>query len=157
MPLEPFSVNADEGRAYWTLNELLTVIATAEQTGGTFALVEELLNKAAEPPPHVHHLEDEAFYVLSGALTVRVGDRVFHARPGAFVFCPRGIPHLLTVESAEVRMLTLVTPGGLERMFIDLGEPAQTRTLPPEPTQPDPERVAALATHYGAQVLTDWP
>ncbi len=157
MLLEPFCVKANEGRAYWTLNELLTVIATTEQTGGSFALVEELLNKAAEPPPHVHHREDEAFYLLSGALTVRVGDRVFHAEPGAFVFCPRDIPHLLKVESPEVRMLTLVTPGGIEQLFVDLGKPTQTRTLPPVATEPDVERVVTLAAHYGAEVLTDWP
>jgi quercetin dioxygenase-like cupin family protein len=155
--MEPFCTNVSEARAYWTLNELLTVLASAEQTGGSFALVEELLNKAAEPPPHVHHREDESFFVLSGKLTVRVGDSVFDAKPGAFVFCPRDIPHVLTVESTEVRMLTLLTPGGVERMFVDLGEPAKARTLPPEPAEPDLERVATLATHYGAEVLTDWP
>jgi quercetin dioxygenase-like cupin family protein len=146
-------VDTNEGRAYWTLNELLTLMVT----GGAFALMEELLNKSAEPPPHVHHREDEAFYVLDGALTVRVGDHVFHARPGAFVFCPRDIPHLLTVESAEVRMLTLVTPGGVERFFVDLGEPAPSRTLPTRQAELDVDRVATVAGHYGAEILTAWP
>ena len=111
----PFAVNVRDAPAYWSLGELLTVVATAEQTGGAFSLMEELLPRGAEPPPHVHRREDEAFFVLEGALTVRVGDQVFPAEAGSFVFCPRDVPHLLTVESEQVRMLTLVTPAAWSR------------------------------------------
>jgi quercetin dioxygenase-like cupin family protein len=157
MSPSPFVTHRDDAPAYWSLGELLTLHATAEQTGGAFSLMEERLPKGAEPPPHVHRREDESFLVLEGALTVRVGDATFDARPGSFVFCPRDVPHLLTVESDEVRMLTLCTPGGVERLFVELGEPATARTLPPAGDEPDVERVVALAAHYGAEVLPDWP
>jgi quercetin dioxygenase-like cupin family protein len=158
VPPTPFAVDLSDAPAYWTLGELLTVVATAEQTAGAFSLVHERLPRGAEPPPHVHHREDESFFLLEGELTVRVGDRTWHASPGSFVFCPRDVPHLLTVESDEVRMLTLCTPGGVEQLFVDLGEPAATRTLPPEGTaQPDVARIVTLAAHYGAEVLEDWP
>ena len=158
MTRSPFAVNVRDAPAYWSLGELLTVVATAEQTGGAFSLMEELLPRGAEPPPHVHRREDEAFFVLEGALTVRVGDQVFPAEAGSFVFCPRDVPHLLTVESEQVRMLTLVTPGGVESLFVELGEPAGARTLPPaDALEPDVERIVRLAAHYGAEVLTDWP
>jgi quercetin dioxygenase-like cupin family protein len=157
MAVTAFSVGSNEGSAYWMLGGLVTMKATAQQTGGAFGLVEEVLNKAAEPPPHVHHREDEAFYVLDGELTIRVGDEIFRATRGAFVFCPRGIPHQLTVESPEVRMLTLVTPGGVEGLWQQLGEPARSRTLPPEPTEPDINRVVRLAAEYGAEILPSWP
>ena len=117
MPLVPFAVSGDDAPAYWSLGELLTLYATAEQTGGAFSLMEERLPKGAEPPPHVHHREDESFLVLDGSLTVRVGDRTFRVSAGGFVFCPREVPHVLTVESDEVRMLTLCTPGGVEKLF----------------------------------------
>ncbi|MGH2217657.1 cupin domain-containing protein, partial [Enterococcus faecalis] len=84
-------------------------------------LFEERLPRGAEPPPHVHHREDESFLVLAGELTVRVGDDLLRACAGSLVFCPRDVPHLLTVESDEVRMLTLCTPGGVERLFVELG------------------------------------
>ena len=157
MPSEPFAVKLSDAPAYWSLGELLTVVATAEQTGGAFSLMEERLPRGAEPPPHVHRREDEAFFVLDGALTVRVGDQTFSASAGSFVFCPRDIPHLLTVQSDEVRMLTLCTPGGVEQLFVELGEPATARTLPPDGDEPDIERVITLAAHYGAEVLPDWP
>ena len=153
----PFANARTDAPAYWSLGTLMTMRATAEQTGGAFSLMEERLPRGAEPPPHVHRREDEAFYVLEGYLTVRVGDEVFPAGSGSFLFCPRDVPHLLTVESDEVRMLTLCTPGGVEKLFVELGEPARSRTLPPDGEGPDVERVIALAAHYGAEVLVDWP
>jgi hypothetical protein len=62
------------------------------------------------------------------------------------------------LHSEQVRALTLVTPGGLESFFVELGEPAPgRRTLPPDLPEDDPERVVTLAGHYGAEVLTNWP
>ena len=44
-------------------------------------------------PRHVHHRDDEAWYVLEGVLCVQVGDQVVEARAGSAVFVPRGTPH----------------------------------------------------------------
>jgi quercetin dioxygenase-like cupin family protein len=155
----PFAVNVRDASAYVSVGELITILAAAEQTGGAFGLMESVLARGAEPPPHVHHREDESFFVLEGDLTVRVGDDTFNAAAGSFVFCPRDVPHLLTLHSEQVRALTLVTPGGLESFFVELGEPVPPgrRTLPADLPEPDPERVVTLAGHYGAEVLTNWP
>jgi len=119
----PFAVNLRDAAAVVSVGELVTPLASAEQTGGLFGLMEGVLIKGGEPPPHVHHREDESFFVLEGSLTVRVGKEIFSATPGSFVFCPRDIPHLLTLESKQVRTLVLLTPGGLESFFVELGEP----------------------------------
>ncbi len=156
MPLA-FANTRSDAPALWALGTLLTVRATAEQTGGAFSLMEEVMPKGTEPPPHVHHREDEAFYLLDGALTVRVGDEKFSAGPGSFVFCPRDVPHLLTVESDVARMLVLCSPGGLDGMFVELGEPAASRTPPPPAGPPDVERVVRVAGEYGAELLPHWP
>jgi len=153
----PFAVNLRDAAAVVSVGELVTPLASAEQTGGLFGLMEGVLIKGGEPPPHVHHREDESFFVLEGSLTVRVGKEIFSATPGSFVFCPRDIPHLLTLESEQVRTLVLLTPGGLESFFVELGEPAPGRRFPTNPPEPDIERVVTLAGHYGAEVLTDWP
>jgi mannose-6-phosphate isomerase-like protein (cupin superfamily) len=44
-------------------------------------------------PMHLHHNDDEAWYVLEGALCVRVGDKDVEASAGSAIFVPRGTPH----------------------------------------------------------------
>jgi len=44
-------------------------------------------------PPHLHHRDDEAWYVLEGTLYIRVGDKDVEARAGSAVFVPRGTAH----------------------------------------------------------------
>ncbi len=44
-------------------------------------------------PLHLHRNDDEAWYVLEGALCVRVGQEVVEAPAGSAVFVPRGTPH----------------------------------------------------------------
>ncbi len=58
-----------EGRAFWFLDALSIIRISGEQTGGTFALIEERLPAGRSTPYHLHHNEDETFYVLEGELS----------------------------------------------------------------------------------------
>jgi mannose-6-phosphate isomerase-like protein (cupin superfamily) len=72
------------------------LLATAEQTGGAFGLIEHVIIPAGEDsasPWHVHHAEDEAFYVVEGQMTFLCGEQKVEAGPGTFVYGPREIPH----------------------------------------------------------------
>jgi mannose-6-phosphate isomerase-like protein (cupin superfamily) len=61
-------------------------------------------------PLHLHHSDDEAWYVLEGALRVRVGSNEVEARAGAGVFVPRGTPHTYWNPGLEpVRYLLVMT------------------------------------------------
>jgi len=44
-------------------------------------------------PLHLHRKDDEAWYVLEGALCVRVGNDVVEAKAGSAVFVARGTAH----------------------------------------------------------------
>ena len=44
-------------------------------------------------PLHVHHHDDEAWYVLEGVVCVRRGEEVVEAHAGSAVLVPRGVPH----------------------------------------------------------------
>ncbi len=56
------------------------------QSGGTFALVEHLIEaRTLATPIHTHQHEDEYTYVLVGEVGVQVGDEVRIARPGDLV------------------------------------------------------------------------
>jgi mannose-6-phosphate isomerase-like protein (cupin superfamily) len=61
-------------------------------------------------PPHVHHRDDEAWYVLEGMLCVRLGDEVVEAAAGAAVLVPRGTPHTYwNPEPHRARYLLVMT------------------------------------------------
>ena len=44
-------------------------------------------------PLHVHYADDEAWYVLEGALRFRVGEETFDVGAGGGVLAPKGTPH----------------------------------------------------------------
>jgi|SRR5262245_57504959 len=142
-----------EGEAFWFLRNRMTIKATAQTTGGAFGLVESLIAPGFSPPLHVHHREDEAFWVLEGELSLRCGDRAFRAAAGSFVFLPRGVPHTFVVEGdAPARMLTLLVPGGGEGVFIEGGRPAEHDGLPPA-QPPDIAALKAVSERYGAEIV----
>lgn len=153
----PVRVSRDDlGRSVWYSGYLLTFLATGEETGGAFSLVEEVGRKghSAEPPMHVQTREDESFYVIEGAMRFIVGDDVIDAPAGTFVCLPRDVPHRFEIVSDDVRMLNLCTPGGFDGMFRDLSEPAKEMTLPPAPDgPPDIEHLIQTATRYGVEIL----
>jgi mannose-6-phosphate isomerase-like protein (cupin superfamily) len=146
-------LNPGEGQAIWFLRNRMTIKATAQSTGGAFGLVESLIAPGFSPPLHVHHREDESFWVLEGELTMKCGEQTFRAAAGAFVFLPRGVPHTFVVESdTPARMLTLLTPGGGEGVFIDAGRPAEHEGLPPA-APPDIEKLKRVSVQYGAEII----
>src|SRR5467141_773429 len=61
-------------------------------------------------PPHLHHSDDEAWYVLEGALRVQVGKDEVEAGAGSSVFVSRGTPHTYWNPGPErVRYLLVMT------------------------------------------------
>jgi mannose-6-phosphate isomerase-like protein (cupin superfamily) len=72
------------------------VLAGAALTGGAVGFGDARLPPhMAGPNLHVHTREDEASYIISGVLTVVVGERTFEAGPETLVWLPRGLPHTL--------------------------------------------------------------
>lgn len=147
-------VRSDEGEALWWFGGLAVIRATAAGTGGRMTIVEMTEPPNMEGPLHVHYREDEAFWVLEGSTTIQVGDEVIEAGPGDYVFGPRNVPHRYTTGDAGCRLLLICTPGGFEDLVREMSEPAGARTLPPPmETEPDWERVAAVAESHGCKLL----
>jgi quercetin dioxygenase-like cupin family protein len=143
-----------EGTAIWHLDTLKTFKALAEDTGGRLTAWEELLPHRSSPPLHVHHEDDEAWYVLDGQLTFQVGDFSWTVGTGAFVWAPRGLPHTFRVDSPTARMLALAVPGGFGRFALATGLPADSPGLPPPPDgPPDIAGLVATAREHGMEIL----
>lgn len=152
--LEPRTVRKHEGEARWWFGALAEIKATAADTGGQMTIVEVTEPPGAEAPLHVHHRDDEAFWILEGDVTFEVGDTTIEAHAGDYAYGPRDIPHRFTVGDAGCRMLFILTPGGFEDLVREMGEPAPSRTVPPPTDQPpDMEAVAAIAGRYGCELV----
>jgi quercetin dioxygenase-like cupin family protein len=96
---------------------------TAERFGGALTVIEWGLPPGAMIPPHTHTREDECSFVLEGELTCDVGGEIGTAPAGSYVLKPRGVPHALcNVGTGPVRVLEILTPGGLESYFDEYEE-----------------------------------
>ena len=150
----PRHVPPGGGRSFWLLDELYTAKALGEDTGGAFAFVEATTPPQAGPPLHVHHNEDETFWVLEGELEVVLGDEIVRAPAGSFVYAPRGVPHTYrNVGTTPARYVATIRPAGLERFFFEVSEPAEDPSAPPDHGQEVIEKIMAAAPKYGLEIL----
>jgi len=151
-----------EGEALWWFNGLATLKVTGEQSGGLFSLIEILYPAGGMVPRHVHHREDELFYLIDGELEMRIGERTIKAKPGTTLYAPRDIPHGFQVGPKEpVHYLILYTPAGFEGFIRDTSRPAHRLTLPPPPdAPPTPAQMEAIGEmmrqRYGCEWATDF-
>jgi quercetin dioxygenase-like cupin family protein len=147
-------VKAGQGRAYWVVGDLYTILASGEDTGGAYALIHAEVPSGGGPPPHVHRREDEAFYVPEGELAFQADGRAIAAAAGTWVTLAKGSVHTFRNSGpATARMLIVVTPSGLERFFTEVGQEAADRTAAPPPVTPaDVERLRVVAPRYGLEI-----
>ncbi len=147
-------VHQGQGDARWFLGGLCTIKASGDSTAGRAAVIENWAPRGHGSPMHVHHREDEWFYVLSGELTFAVGGETVVATAGSFVYGPRDVPHTFMVTSDEARFLLVVEPAGFESFLLQQSEPARTLTLPPASGDSPPiEAMVAAAAEYGIEIL----
>jgi mannose-6-phosphate isomerase-like protein (cupin superfamily) len=94
-------------------------------------------------PLHVHHDDDEAWYVLEGSLGVRLGDREVEILAGGAVIAPGGTPHTYWNPRPEpVRYLLVMTPR-ISAMIEALHDPGD-------------RDVGTVFAEYGSEYL-GWP
>jgi quercetin dioxygenase-like cupin family protein len=156
--LSPRSLSGNEGPAFWHINNLEIVKATAESIGGAFALVHHTARPGNATPYHLHRLEDEAFYVLDGEFTFICDGKKTVLGPGGYIFLPRNLPHGFRCSgSAPSTLLILAMPGtGFLGMMTETAEPATQRVLP-EPAAPDVEKLAMVCANYKIDILGPLP
>jgi mannose-6-phosphate isomerase-like protein (cupin superfamily) len=141
-----------DGRAYWFAGTLMILKATGEQTEGRFALLDQRVPGGYAVPWHIHHHEDEAWYLLSGEATFYCGERRFTAGPGSWIFLPKGVPHAFHVGPSGARLLTFTAPASFADFVVAAGEPAPERALPPAAPL-DVERLTAIAARFGIEII----
>jgi mannose-6-phosphate isomerase-like protein (cupin superfamily) len=146
-------VGPGEGNSVWVVGLLITVKVASEDTGGAFSLIETIEPAQGGPPPHLHHNVEEMMYVLEGEVEFVVGERTIRAGAGSCAYLPRGIPHTYkNIGTSPSRTLAVITPGGFEKFFVEVGEPATEGDSPPE-GEPDVGRIVQVGQKYGVEFL----
>jgi mannose-6-phosphate isomerase-like protein (cupin superfamily) len=97
-------------------------MASAEETGGEFSLVEHPIPpRTLAAPVHRHSREDGYSFALEGRMGALLGDDVIYAEEGELACKPRGQWHVFwNPAETPCRVLEIISPGGFERFFDEL-------------------------------------
>lgn len=108
-------------RFAWMHGQEAAIVLDSELTGGRFSMVDAHTRGGDATPVHIHHRDDEAFFLLDGAMTAWLGDQRYELKPGGICFLPRNIPHAVRFDVAS-RVLLINMPAGPQlEMFRTLG------------------------------------
>jgi mannose-6-phosphate isomerase-like protein (cupin superfamily) len=149
-----FQPTADKP-AYWIADHRMTVLIPGQQTNNAYSVLEAFILPGANPPPHIHHREDELFYILAGDITIVAGAQTVRASAGTCVHIPAGTIHTFRNEGrAPGRMIIQYTPAGFENYFSTVGIPAThgDETAPPV-TQEALARFQAYAAQFNLELI----
>ncbi len=142
-------------RSLWVMGVLVTYKIPSHQTGGAYALFEVATRPGAGPPPHIHHREDESFYVLEGEYEFLIEGQSISVGAGSLIYVPKGTLHAhKNVGEGVGRMLISQTPGGLyERFFEEVGTAVDGEAGPlVVEDKPNLERLMTIGVQYGIEI-----
>lgn len=145
-----------EAELRWMGETFTWFLATGEQSGGKFALVDEQAHRGESVPLHLHRDDDESFYVVEGEITFYLGDRTGErAGAGSFVHIPGGTVHGFRIESETARYLIITTARHGE-FYQAITLPSRSGGLPPlEPISG--EKIEEACQEYGIEFVGDLP
>jgi mannose-6-phosphate isomerase-like protein (cupin superfamily) len=123
---------------------------TADDTAGTLSAFELSALPQTGPYLHVHHREDEWYYVLSGDFIFKAGGEEHHMATGASIWLPRGIPHVwANTSTVEAKLILICQPGGFEKFFEEIGKESDT----PLDAETAMKKMKATMAMYGIEML----
>jgi mannose-6-phosphate isomerase-like protein (cupin superfamily) len=117
--------------------------------GGDFVIAEWQDPGAPPGPPryiapiHVHHADDEAWYVLEGTLCVLSGDTIVETHAGSAVFVPKGTRHTYWNPTPTPTRYLLIMTTRIDRLIKEI-HAMSDRT---------PEKMQALFRRYDSELL----
>jgi quercetin dioxygenase-like cupin family protein len=122
---EPYFLRAGEGPRHELGGLLQTLLVGAEQSNDTTTMTTVEMSKGPGLPTHVHERTYEALMVVEGALRVTLdgAEHVLHRGDTASI--PAGVEHSYAGEGHYTKVLTMSSPGGLERLIATAGTPTE--------------------------------
>jgi mannose-6-phosphate isomerase-like protein (cupin superfamily) len=134
-------VRENEGTQFNVMGAVMSYKVMAEDTGGAYSFALETTPPHGGLPPHIHHREDEAMFILEGEYEIHCGDKTIRATSGTFVFLPRDVSNAYqNVGDKPGKFVHITSPGGFEKVV------EETSRIP---MPPDMKEVVATAKRHG--------
>jgi mannose-6-phosphate isomerase-like protein (cupin superfamily) len=122
---------------------------TGEDTGGALSAFELQALPQSGPFLHVHHREDEWYYVLSGEFIFKAADESCQLSAGGSIWLPRGIPHIwANTTNANAKLILVCQPGGFEKFFEEMGREMENVSQPEAH-----KKMGEVMARYGMEML----
>ena len=140
------TVKAGDGDTLNVLGMPLRFLCDAEDTAGSWSLMEEAIPVGLGPPPHRHDW-DEAYYVIDGALDFEIDGKSVRVESGEFTYLPRNTVHAFKGASpSPARVLIFAVPAHSSAFFKDVNR--EVRNVPD-----DLAKVPAIGRRHGIEFM----
>ena len=148
------SQTAGKGQSFQLPGTIVTFLAVAADTGGSFSLFDGRVAPQQGVPLH-RHTDDEAFLVLQGTFRFQIEDQQLYLGPGEFAFVSQQKLHMyFNSGQEEGRLLVITLPAGNhEQFFAEAGEPTANAFEPISTLPPDIEKLVTTGKRYGIEIL----
>ena len=109
-------------------NEVAFKVAAQDTHSGLF-IIEQVSQRKGGPPRHLHHAQEEWFYIMEGEYVFEVGEQRMRMTPGDSLIGPRGVPHVWAYvgEKPGKIMIGFAPAGQMQNFFT---EAAKLRDFP---------------------------
>jgi mannose-6-phosphate isomerase-like protein (cupin superfamily) len=150
MSIEAIILPAGEGRTLSLRGTGVVYKAEGDRPAGGPTFLEFIVTPGFNTGDHVHSRIEEIFYVVEGAVQIRVGDQLLQAKTGDFVLVPPGVAHGFASAGGEsAKMVLVISPAGAhEKYFEELAE------LLARPGAPDAEAIGKLRERFDTKQVS---
>jgi len=126
--MKGFKISVNEGRIHGHLklkgvnSNILDLKVSGKDTSGDLSIFEQTsISQGRGTPLHIHHFQDEIFYVIKGEYYFQVGEEKFRLNVGDTIFLPRKVPHAWTQVSEKGKLTVIFQPAGkMEEFFVTM-------------------------------------
>lgn len=151
-----FSINADRGRSYYVIGDVITFKVTGQETENAYLIVEVVSDPGGGPWFLHTHEPQETFHVVEGIFEVYGQDEngtkyAIRANAGNTVHVPANVPHgFKNVGETKGRMILTYHPAEpMLEFFQEVGIPMPDRkTLPDLGEGLDMEKIMGILNKY---------
>ena len=144
----------DKGKPIAISGDINSILISKNETEGTYSVIEAKVFPDGGPIPHIQTREHEGFYILKGEIVFNVEGKEIVAKSGTFVNVPPNVTHSFKNKTdQEAKMLIILAPGGLENLFIEVGDEIFDNAKPPGPmTEEQKKKFVQLMSKYGVEI-----